>query len=199
MAKNKEKIAREIHSLKSFSQYLQICEFHWQETWLPSTAFLQNKNCVDIGIWKGILNAKAKKYMNCVTNIGIEPDTSHRLDCQKLNPGIKLYTTIDDVQENIITDVILLHGVICLMGEKWQSELNQILKKISCNSIHVRHTENFEKGMLGQNRETNRYNLKNYTHSPTVTKLIDFFEKHNYTLLTIRNTSNNSKVLELRK
>ena len=70
------------------------CKHHWQKSWLENKHLLKNKTCLDVGIWKGVLNAKARKYLNCNTIIGIEPYLSHVKMCQKLNPGIMLYLSL---------------------------------------------------------------------------------------------------------
>ena len=49
-------------TLDNLAQFQASCDSHWESTWIPYRDFFENKTCVDIGIWKGILNAKANKY-----------------------------------------------------------------------------------------------------------------------------------------
>ena len=61
-------------SQKEIHKHWKNCQRHWDTTWLPSKEIIKNKKCLDVGIWKGILNAKAMKEFNCNTTHGVEPD-----------------------------------------------------------------------------------------------------------------------------
>jgi len=159
------------------------CKHHWQKSWLENKHLLQNKTCLDVGIWKGVLNAKARKYLNCNTIIGIEPYLSHVKMCQKLNPGIMLYNTVDDLPHEQKVDVILLQGIICLMLY-WRDDLTQLFEKVKAKTLLVRHEDYYNYQCSGEKRETNIHNLKNFTHSPTHKQLIFFLAQHNYKLIT---------------
>ena len=156
-------------------------EHNWYDTWLPTKKFIENKKCLDFGIWKGLLNARARKELNCDTIIGIEWDDQHRLDCKKINKNIKLYKSIEDLEHKIQVDVIFMHGVICLLGQNWTSTLEKLLQKVSSEILHIRHKEfTHNEHCSGVGREANSYNLNDYNFSPSKQELINFLEAHNY-------------------
>ena len=187
MDQDSSKIRGEIYqmNLGKIRKHYKSCQRHWNTTWLPSKEILQNKKCLDVGIWKGILNAKARKEFKCITTHGVEPDQEHRLDCKKFNPHINLYESINDLPSDLHVDIIFLHAVICLMGELWESELETLLKKVKSNILHVRHKDyNDNDIVIGVGRETNNYNIKNYKQSPSQKKLLGFLQEKNYKLLS---------------
>jgi hypothetical protein len=157
---------------------------HWESTWVPSKDILQNTTCADFGIWKGILNAKARKEFNCNTTIGIESDPTHFHDCIKFNPGTVLYKSIDQIKNHTKVDVIFMHGIICLLGDRWYPDCEKLCKKIDANIIHIRHREfGINTHVNGVLRETNTQNLENYNKSPSRKTVIEFFtKKFNYKL-----------------
>ena len=165
------------------SNWRNICQEKWESTWVPSKQLLQNTICADFGMWKGILNAKAKKEFNCKTIIGIESDPIHFEDCIKFNPGIILYKSIDQMKEHIKVDVIFMHGILCMLGDKWSADCKKLCEKIDADVIHVRHRE-FEKNTpcQGTGRETNTQNLINFNKSPSRKTVIDFFTQINFNL-----------------
>jgi hypothetical protein len=165
-------------------------EHHWQNTWMPNKKILQNTKCLDYGMWKGILNARAKVEFNCDTIIGIECNAEHRADCQKLNINSKLYASVDDLPDDTMVDVIFLHGIISLLGKNWTNELEKLFKKVKARTLQIRHGE-FKQNEVcsSKNRETNNFNLKNYNLSPTRDELIEFFKENKYNLIH-RNKNN---------
>jgi hypothetical protein len=170
-------------------QWWHSVKRHWESTWIASKHLLQNTTCADFGIWKGILNSKARKEFNCDTVIGIEPDPIHLRDCAKFNPGTVLYKSIDQIKEHTKVDVLFMHGVICLLGDEWTSDCKKLCEKIDADIIHIRHKD-FERNTpvsgVGNptyvGRETNPLNLENYNKSPSSKAVIDFFTKLNYKL-----------------
>tara|TARA_B100001175_G_C19474978_1_gene623814 strand:- start:955 stop:1473 length:519 start_codon:yes stop_codon:yes gene_type:complete len=153
---------------------------------MPYRDFFENKSCVDVGMWKGILNAKAKKDFNCNTTIGVEPNGTHLSDCGKINPYTKLYTSIEQLPHMINTDIVLLHGVICLMGIHWIHELENLLIKVNCKYIHIRHQggDIFNNAIpTGTKRETNRYNLNSYKDNPVSDDIIKFLNAKEFDLM----------------
>lgn len=188
-------------TLDNLAQFQASCDSHWESTWIPYRDFFENKTCVDIGIWKGILNAKANKYFNCKTTIGVEPNEVHLLDCGKMNPSTKLYTSIEELPHMIDTDVVLLHGVICLMGTHWTHELENLLSKVNCKYIHIRHLRGKFVGddELGTKRETNRYNLHSYKDNPTSDDIIKFLSAKEFDLMDQKNVKIKHSIMIFQK
>ena len=177
-------------TIDNLAEFRSLCDHHWESTWIPYKDFFENKSCVDIGIWKGILNAKAKKDFNCKTTIGVEPNEIHLSDCEKINPSTKLYADIEHLPNMINTDIVLLHGVICLMGRHWIHELENLLLKVNCRYIHVRHQggDIFNNAIpTGTKRETNRYNLTSYKDNPTSDDIIKFLSPKGFDLMDQKN------------
>jgi hypothetical protein len=185
--------------MKNIDDTLRRCISHWEPTWKKYQYVLENKNCIDIGIWKGVLNAMAKKEFNCNTIIGVEPNKEHQNDCKKFYPSIELYNTIKDIPNDINVDLILMHGVICLMGDAWQEELQLLFKKVNAKFLHIRHRNFIKNTKVGnKNREYNIHNLKNYNSSPSKNMLITFLKKYKYEL-TIDITIDNNNILIFEK
>ena len=173
-------------TIDNLAKFQSLCDHHWESTWIPYRDFFENKTCVDIGMWKGILNARAKKDFNCNTTIGVEPNGIHLSDCGKMNPYTKLYTSIEQLPHMIDADVVLLHGVICLMGTHWTHELENLLLKVHCRYIHIRHQggDIFNNAKpTGTKRETNRYNLDSYKDNPTSEDIIKFLGAKGFNLI----------------
>ena len=150
----------------------------WNKTWKPNPEFWRNKTCIDIGIWKGHLNARALKEYNCKTIIGVEPFEEHRVDCERVCPNTKLYNQIEDLPENISVDIIIMHGLIKLLGKYWKEQVSLLLSKVNARFIHVRH--GVKNNFTGLDRETNIYDLKNYDDMPSQEELVLFFKSKNY-------------------
>jgi len=175
-------------SQKEIHKHWKNCQRHWDTTWLPSKEIIKNKKCLDVGIWKGILNAKAMKEFNCNTTHGVEPDQEHRLDCKRFNPHTEVYESINDLPSDLHVDIIFLHAVICLMGNFWKSELEELFKKVKANILHIRHKDhNDDEIVTGVGRDNNNYNITNYEESPSSKKLIDFLQERKYKLLSQHN------------
>ena len=179
---------KKINTLSTLDFLWSSCKKWWQTAWIPYSNFFTDKTCIDIGIWKGILPARAKKEFNLTTEIGVEPNETHRIDCKKLNLSTKLYAHIEDLPDMIKTDIVLLHGVICLMGTHWRRELENLFSKVNCEHVHVRHQDGdlFRSGrpnIIENERETNRYNLSSYKDSPVSNDLIDFFNDKRFDLI----------------
>lgn len=188
-------------TLDNLAQFQASCDSHWESTWMPYRDFFENKTCVDIGIWKGILNAKANKDFNCKTTIGVEPNEVHLLDCGKMNPSTKLYTSIEELPHMIDTDVVLLHGVICLMGTHWTHELENLLSKVNCKYIHIRHLREKFNSVIptGTKRETNRYNLHSYKDNPTSDDIIKFLSAKEFDLMDQKNVNIQNSIMIFQK
>lgn len=196
----------DITSVDNLKYMWESCKHHWQETWADHKNLFEGKTCVDIGIWKGLLNAKAEKQLNCKTMIGVEPDSTHRADCKKINPHIKLYSSIEELPENIDTDILILHGVICLMGTQWIQEMETLLSRVNCKHIHIRNITNNgsysyegnEKNIDG--RELSKYNMKNYMEKcPTINDIVEFLNKKNYSLIDRKDTNTNRTIMTFEK
>jgi hypothetical protein len=189
-----------IASIDGLNQLWQSCRHHWKDTWMDYQNLFEGKTCVDIGIWKGLLNARAEKQFNCKTKIGVEPNLTNRTDCKKLNPYTELYPTIEDLPDTIDTDILLLHGVICLMGTHWIQEMENLLPKVNCKHIHIRHLKTYaishgEVCTEKDDRQGNRYNLKSYKESPTTNEIIEFLSKKNFNLTSSKNTDGENIIM----
>lgn len=186
------------------SMWSRFCEHHWQETWVINKNLFEGKTCVDIGIWKGLLNAKAESQLNCKTKIGVEPNSTHRADCKRINPNIELYSSIEDLPENIDTDILTLHGVIYLMGTQWIQEMETLLSRVNCKHIHIRTITN-NGSYEGDNkiidgREISKYNMKNYVDTcATINDIVEFLNKKNYSLIDRRDTNKNRTIITFEK
>ena len=154
----------------------------WIDAWLPTKKYLENKTCVDIGIWKGVLNAKAKIEFNTDTVIGVEPFEEHREICKKYLPECVLYESIDDLPEKTTTDVILLHGIICLLDVHWKEDLGKIFQKIKANTVHIRNLDAY-KPCTGKDRETNLYKITDYANAPDNKTVIAECQKYGYNVV----------------
>ena len=183
------------------SMWSRFCEHHWQETWIIDKNLFEGKTCIDIGIWKGLLNAKAESQLNCKTKIGVEPDSTHRADCKKINPHIELYSSIKDLPENIDTDILTLHGVIYLMGTQWIQEMETLLSRVNCKHIHIRHMPNNGKNTKKiDGRELTKYNTNEYNDTcPTNNDIVEFLNKKNYSLIDRKETNTNSTLMTFGK
>lgn len=191
----------DIKSVGELKHMWEVCSHHWKDTWMDYQNLFEGRTCVDIGIWKGLLNAKAEKQLNFKTEIGVEPSSTHRADCKKINPHTKLYPSIDDLPDDIFTDIILLHGVIYQMGTQWIQEMETLLSKVNCKHIHIRHHTNNDsydevniKDIDG--RELHKYNWNNYMDtSPTIDEIVEFFNKKNYSLIDRKDTNANNTIV----
>jgi hypothetical protein len=190
-----------ITSVDNLKHMWESCKHHWQETWVDYKNLFEGKTCVDIGIWKGLLNAKAEKQLNCKTKIGVEPDSTHRADCKKINPHIELYSSIKDLPENIDTDILILHGVIYQMATQWIQEMETLLSRVDCKHIHIRNITNNE-SYEGENiknidgRELSKYNIDTF---PTVNDIVEFLNKKNYSLIDRKDTNTNCTIMTFKK
>lgn len=156
---------------------------HWHDTWVPTKNLLQNKKCLDVGIWKGILNYSAHKIYNCETIIGVEPFDEHSDYCSKILPDCKIYKLIEDIPFDIRVDVTFLHGVICLMGAHWKTNLNNLFSRVNSDILHIRHDDTLRE-CNGIDRETNLYDLPDYSQSPSCNQLKNYLESsQNYKLI----------------
>jgi len=194
----------EITSVDYLNKFWESCRHHWQETWIDYQNLFEDKTCVDIGIWKGLLNARAKKQFNCQTKIGVEPNSIHRADCKKLNPHTKLYPSIEELPDTIDTDILILHGVIRLMGTRWIQEMGILLSKVNCKYIHIRYSnpdgsyaEKIVKNIDG--REFNKYNMDSYEKSPTTNDIIKFLNTVNFSLINQKDTNTNNTIMTFEK
>jgi len=192
----------DINTLNNFAQLWSDCERHWETTWVHDRDFFQDKTCIDIGMWKGILTARAKKEFNLTTDIGVEPNQTHRIDCKKLNLSTKLYAHIEDLPDMIKTDIVLLHGVICLMGTHWRQELENLFSKVNCKHVHIRHRDGdaFKNVRpTGIGRETNRYDNPPNKNNPTSDTVINFLSKKGFYLLGQKILDDKNIILKLQK
>ena len=196
-----EKTKEKIITLNNLEDLWLDCKKHWENTWLPDREFFQDKTCVDIGMWKGLLNARAKKEFNLATNIGVEPDEMHRLACKKLNLSTTLYANIEDLPDMIKTDIVLLHGVFSVMGKHWRQELENLFSKINCKHVHIRLNGYSSRHIrpTGTGRQTSRYALTSYKDTATSDMVIDFLSKKGFDLLEQRTLSEKYIILKLQK
>lgn len=194
---------QEITSIDDLQFMWKSCKHHWEGTWADYQNLFEGRTCLDIGIWKGLLNAMAKKHINCETKIGVEPSIIHRTDCKKFNPHTKLYPSIEELPDNIYTDIILLHGVIWLMGTDWTQEMKTLLSKVSCKHVHIRnpnhdrsYAEKIDKNV--DNRFFNNHNME-YYKGPTINDIVEFFDTENYKLIDRKDFKSNNTVLVFEK
>ena len=87
-----------VKHLIKFNEFLSESETsmdnHWQNTYLFNKDILENKKCVDVGIWYGVSNAYAAESFNLKTTHGIDPNKNFTDICSQILPGIKVYETI---------------------------------------------------------------------------------------------------------
>ena len=191
----------DITSVNDLKYMWESCKHHWQETWADHKNLFEGKTCVDIGIWKGLLNAKAEQQLNCKTKIGVEPDSTHRADCKKINPHIELYSSIKDLPVKIDADILILHGVIYLMGTQWTHEMETLLSRVNCKHIHIRNFTN-NGSYEGENkknidgRELSNYNMD---QCPTINDIVEFLNKKNYSLIDRKDTNTNRTIMTFEK
>ena len=193
----------DITSIDNLKYMWEVCSHHWQSTWADYQNLFEGKTCVDIGIWKGLLNAKAEKQLNCKTKIGVEPSFTHRADCKKINPHTKLYPSIDDLPDGIFTDIILLHGVIWLM-DNWTQEIKTLLSKVNCKHVHIRspnhdtYPTKTEKMITDDYRNFTKKKMK-YYNGPTINDIVEFFSTENYSVIDRKETNANSTIVVFEK
>ena len=95
--------------------------------------------CVDVGIWYGVSIDYAAESFNIQTPHGIYPYKNFTYICSQILPGIKVYETIDDLDEVVNTDVLFMLGLIPFFGKQWKDHLNKIFEKINAKYIILRH------------------------------------------------------------
>ena len=154
---------------------------HYEDSWKYFQKHLENKECVDIGIWMGHDNKRAYEDFNLTTTWGIEPHKQLRALCKKILPNVKLVNSIDQVQDTIESDAIIMFGVISLFGPQWQNTISEIFAKISAPIVLIRHYLDGIKLDIGSDlRDYNLYNLFDYSHAPAIAEIHKVMEKYNY-------------------
>jgi len=179
-----------IKNLITFDEFLKEAEEsidrHWETTYMFNKDILENKKCVDVGIWYGLCNAYALEKLNLQTTHGIDPNKDFIDICSKLLPDTKLYSTIDDVNETIDTDIIFMLGLIPFFGNKWKEHLNNIFQKINAKYLIMRHqtyTDPTEKFTNIDKKEYNILGLTDYSQTANVDDVVWFLQENQWRLI----------------
>ena len=102
---------------------------HYEDSWKYFQKHLENKECVDIGIWMGHDNKRAYEDFNLKTTWGIEPHKQLRALCKKLF----------DIEDENIVNLEIPTGNPLLIN------LNKSCKIISASYLDQSRAENLPK------------------------------------------------------
>ncbi len=179
-----------VKHLIKFNEFLSESETsmdnHWQNTYLFNKDILENKKCVDVGIWYGVSNAYAAESFNLKTTHGIDPNKNFIDICSQILPGIKVYETIDDLDEVVNTDVLFMLGLIPFFGKQWKEHLNKIFEKINAKYIILRHqtfADPTQKFHAMDKKEYNVLGLTDYSESANVDDVVWFLQENHWRLI----------------